>query len=264
VDIFRKNRDKSLLSSSNRQEKTVAYGVTEIENALQTIYSVRVNVYAHLAKVFYGSFSWEDVEEEIQVLIDYIEVLGESGEALAPLACRYREVAKQVLPEDGDRLEFEYNRLFVGPARLIAPPYESVYRTQEHLVMGETILDVRRAYREIGLEARNAIREPEDHIAIELEYLTELQRRCLIGLEKHDSREVLRMFRLERFFVEEHLLTWVPEFCSRIKEGSIAEVFRALADVLSLLLRKDYEMLEGLEDLTNHSGEGMFQSTRHA
>jgi TorA maturation chaperone TorD len=115
---------------------------------------------------------------------------------------------------------------------------------------------VRRAYREISLAARNALKEPEDHIAIELEYLAELQKKCLTAVKKRDRCEVLRMIHLEQEFLEDHLLVWASEFCQRIKEGSRMEFFMALADVLPLLLRKDHEILTGLEAFVNHNREG--------
>lgn len=227
-----------------------------MEKALRTIYEIRESIYAHLAATFYGAFVSESFKEGIQSLLDYVELLGESGACLVPSIGRYCEAAERLGPEDADPLEFEYNRLFVGPGRLVAPPYESVYRTQDHLVMGKTVLDVRRAYREIGLEARNALSEPEDHIATELEYLAELQKRCLAAIEEGDRPGVARSIRLEREFIEHHLLGWTPEFCRRVIEGSPVELFGALADLLQQLVRKDHELLKALETVVHHTGAG--------
>ena len=46
-------------------------------------------------------------------------------------------------------LEREFTRLFLGPGRPVAHPYESVYR--EGRTMGDTTLDVRRRLTEEGL-----------------------------------------------------------------------------------------------------------------
>ena len=232
--------------------------VTEIYNAFQAIFSARRNVYAHFAKSFYGFFVPDELREEIHFLIDYVALLGDSGKELTPAVGRYCEAARNVFSENTDSLEFEYNRLFVGPARLIAPPYESVYRTAEHLVMGETMLDVRRAYRELDMGIRNTLKEPEDHIAIELEYLAELQKRCLTALEEQDIRELRRIIGLEQAFLEDHLLRWVPEFCQGIKEGSRMEFFSAMAEVLVLLVKKDHEILEGLMGALDRNEEEIF------
>lgn len=247
--------DGLMKGGSAPAEKGATDRMTEIGNALRAIYSVRESIYTHIAGFFYGSFSLEEFDEGIQSLIDYIELLGESGKTLIPSAGRYCDIVEHIAPEDLDRLEFEYNRLFVGPGRLIAPPYESVYRTADHLVMGETALEARKAYREIGLDARNAGREPEDHIAIELEYLTELQKKCLASLEMADNGEVARIVRLELDFLENHLMCWVFEFCQRIIEGTRLELFGALAEVLSHLVIKDAEILKELEAVANQDRE---------
>lgn len=219
---------------------------TLVYNGLYALYSARENVYTHLAKSFYGSFVPNELSEEINFLADYAAMLGYSGRELKTSVSSYCQAAGNVISENIDNLEFEYNRLFVGPARLIAPPYESVYRTTEHLVMGETMFDVKRAYQEIDMEIRNTLREPEDHIAIELEYLAELQKRSLIALEEYSICELRRLINLEAAFLGDHLLNWVPEFCQKTKEGSRMDFFKALAEVLVLLIKKDYEILEGL------------------
>lgn len=233
-------------------------GATLIYNGLYAIFSARENVYAHLAKSFYGSFVPNELREEINFLIDYVALLGDSGRELTTAVGCYCEAAGNIIAENTDSLEFEYNRLFVGPARLIAPPYESVYRTAERLVMGETMFDVKRAYRDLDMEIRNTLREPEDHIAIELEYIAELQKRCLTTLEEHDIHELQRIVVLEITFLEDHLLRWVPEFCQRITEGSRMDFFKALAEVLVLLIKKDHEILEGLTVTLDRDKENTF------
>jgi TorA maturation chaperone TorD len=60
----------------------------------------------------------------------------------------YSDLARAFL-EAASGLETEFTRLFCGPGRPVAHPYESVYR--ERRTMGETTLDVRRLLGEEGL-----------------------------------------------------------------------------------------------------------------
>jgi Nitrate reductase delta subunit len=138
---------------------------SKLNAVLRTFFTVRENIYYHLVKSFYGVFVLSELKQEIDLFYEYIELLGDSGKELKDVVNRYYDASDNILTENIDCLEFEYNRLFVGPALLIAPPYESVYRTEDHLVMGETTLDVRRAYREANLRVRETFKEPEDHIA---------------------------------------------------------------------------------------------------
>src|SRR3972149_882332 len=48
-----------------------------------------------------------------------------------------RALEQLMLPFPLEEVQGEYRRLFQGPGHLLAPPYESVYRHPEGLVMGE-------------------------------------------------------------------------------------------------------------------------------
>lgn len=55
-------------------------------------------------------------------------------------------------------LEYEFNRLFIGPAPPPAPPYASVYLEKESRLMGETTMAIARFYDALGLRpAREGI-----------------------------------------------------------------------------------------------------------
>ena len=53
-----------------------------------------------------------------------------------------------------------------------APLWESVYLGKEHLLFEEVTLAVRECYHHYGLSFIREGNEPDDHIVIELEFLT--------------------------------------------------------------------------------------------
>ena len=58
-----------------------------------------------------------------------------------------------------------YHRLFVGPRKLAAPPWGSVYLDSEAVVFGDSCLAISRWMRAQGIELHEAeSREPIDHI----------------------------------------------------------------------------------------------------
>ena len=83
-----------------------------------------------------------------------------------------------LVPPVDDEGRYDFNRLFVGPQKLLAPPLESYYRNEEHLPMQEETMAVRAAYEEAGLEliAQNKI--PDDHAQFEFYFLS-----CLLEAE---------------------------------------------------------------------------------
>jgi len=205
-------------------------------------------VYVHLARCFYGFFDPVEMKEQALTLLDFAELLGEADRGLKGMADTYCREIEKISQEDLDHIQFEYNRLFVGPARLVAPPYESVYRSEEHLVMGEITVDVRKIYENADIRMRSILREPEDHVATELEYLVELQSRCLEALENDIGSEIAKNVYLQRDFLDAHLLCWIPEFCREIRKGARLSYFGAISDVLDLFIAIDIDILNEIAD----------------
>ncbi|WP_374711961.1 TorD/DmsD family molecular chaperone [Symbiobacterium terraclitae] len=160
--------------------------------------------------------------------------------ALAEVAAAYGEALGCALPqlaplEPGPDLA-EFHRLFVGPERLVAPPYESVYVSPEPALMQEATFAVRSFYRRHGLTLGPERNEPDDHIAFELEFYARLQAGALAGAGE-DLTEP------QRRFLTEHLARWVPAFCGRIAEGSRSPFYRSLAALTRAVIQLDAEHL---------------------
>jgi TorA maturation chaperone TorD len=113
-------------------------------------------------------------------------------------------------------LACEYARIFLASGvytetRDVAVPYESVFTSEERMVMQDSRDDVRARYRADGFQVTPAIREPEDHLSIELEYLASMAGRTLELLESGDDGAALaENVRRQGEFIRLHLLNWLP------------------------------------------------------
>lgn len=118
----------------------------------------------------------------------------------------------------------DYTALFVGPRKKLAPPWESVYRSPERLVMQEPEREVVRAYasERVGFEGMGGHR-PADHIALELQFVAILLER---SFHRRGARASLR-----RFF-DQHLLQWVPALAADIRREARTDFFRGLGHAL--------------------------------
>ncbi|ACS86037.1 MULTISPECIES: Tat proofreading chaperone DmsD [Musicola] len=67
-----------------------------------------------------------------------------------------------------ERLADVWQRLFIGPDHLEAPPWGSVYLDKESVLFGDSTLALRLWLRQQGIEPCNEAREPEDHIGLML------------------------------------------------------------------------------------------------
>lgn len=143
-----------------------------------------------------------------------------------------------------ERLALEHTRLFIGPYKLSAPPYESVYRTDERLVMQQPTIEVRKAYRQAGLEIRGVHTNPDDHICAELEFMEYLCDKTASSLKNRDTPAAMKHLKLQRKFLEEHLNKWVPIFSEDILRSTEQDFYRGAAMLLRGFVSSETELMQ--------------------
>lgn len=130
---------------------------------------------------------------------------------------------------DWVEVEYDFNRLFVGPAAIPAPPYASAYQ-DEPLLMGKPTLEVRELYHELGLAVPGEGTIPDDHLAFELDAVILLE--SLVA--ETDNTEAAR---LRDWLINEHMGQWVPRFIDAIKsQDAVSAPIEMAADALKLWL----------------------------
>lgn len=127
--------------------------------------------------------------------------------------------------EDFTELVVDYARLFVGPFKVLAPPYGSVYLEKEGQVMGDSTVAVSRFYQEVGLKLDPELKDLPDHIAVELEFLYYL---IFTGRD-----------RAYRQFLAQYLIPWIDSFCDAVELGARTEFYRSLAKVTRGFLKQE-------------------------
>ena len=125
----------------------------------------------------------------------------------------------------------EYGKLFVGPAEVLAPPYESYYR-DSGTVMGASTIGVKKFYQKTGMEMLKEIKEPPDHIAIEMNFLAQLFRMQTQLLEDQDTDRAEQIMTLAAEFYLKHPAVWIEEFCNRVRQKSQHEFYILVAKML--------------------------------
>lgn len=124
-------------------------------------------------------------------------------------------------------LEWDYTRLFIGPGHVLAPPWESVYLSREHLLFDQPTLEVRRLYAEYGLQAPRLNAEPDDHLGLELAFLVHL---CSLGLAAlHQGENPAALIEAQHRFLGEHLLRWAPQCLELVIDNANTDYYRGIA-----------------------------------
>lgn len=115
---------------------------------------------------------------------------------------------------DWSVVEFAFNRLFVGPRALLAPPFASIYLEPEPQLMGRSTQTVRHLYEMMGLTSPWHNRIPDDHLSLELDAYLQLQ----TVLNQLESAELAV---LRDYFLLKHLNQWLPRFIQRVKTTAV-------------------------------------------
>lgn len=152
--------------------------------------------------------------------------------------------------EQIDRENEEYQRLFIGPGPLVAPPWESYYRSKEQLLFEEWTYQIREQYHLFGLQYKNENNEPDDHLLLELEFMLILLDLCL---QETKTDKLVELLSNQIHFLEKHLTIWIPYFCKRIIEHTNSQLYLGAAMLLEDLLTFDLttllEVREALPDV---------------
>ena len=146
--------------------------------------------------------------------------------------------------DDLETLRIDHARLFVGPYKLLAPPYGSVY-LEENRLMGESALDVQAIYAETGLDV--VIHGPPDHISIEMEFLYALVLKEMAALHNSDIQARQAWREKQRQFLSVHLGRWVAPFTDRVLQGADTDFYRALARLTREFVENDLAELAGAD-----------------
>ena len=159
----------------------------------------------------------------------------DEGVAAAVDACaRYAEQAAQRASEGEDEVQrtaVEYTRLFVGPPSPAAAPWETMSRGEDVTVgFGQATFEMRELLRAAGLEVRNENNQYEDHMGIELLYLSSQCARVDAGAEDAPAPDAVADF------IEAHPLSWAEAFRARIAETAAHGYFAPLVGLAQALL----------------------------
>ena len=153
------------------------------------------------------------------------ELDGERHDAIVPL----KAAVDDALKLDGAAqigLETEFARLFVGPASLPCPPWESVYTSPGRLMMQEAYEAVRSLYADAGLALKGE-EVQADHIGVELHFLALLYDRY--ANSTGDEQEAVLEFADE--LLDAHLNVWVGPFTTDVENSAHLPFYKTVAQI---------------------------------
>ncbi|MBC8218471.1 MAG: molecular chaperone TorD family protein [Planctomycetes bacterium] len=165
-------------------------------------------------------------------LMQKIDDAARADPFFAELACRIPPVGKL------GPLKVDYAALFVGPYKLLAPPYGSVY-LEDSRMMGDSTIDVRNCYENEGLNI--TIKDAPDHIAAELEFMYYLVVKQIEAVQEANLQILQSYEQRQCSFLRTHLARWVPRFAENVRRNAQTSFYRDLAGFTEIFIRKDVD-----------------------
>lgn len=154
----------------------------------------------------------------------------------------FTEVDKLNRIFENDQLDLEdylveYSRLFIGPFKVAAPPYSSIYLEDKREVMGRSTQVVNSFYRRAGLTLESSIFLPSDHISNQLEFMYYLK-------FKWSETGELFYLELQKEFLHKIMICWIPKFNAAIQQESTLGFYKTLGTIMEAFIQYDYQSIE--------------------
>lgn len=152
-----------------------------------------------------------------------------------------------VRPEETlDELKDEYTYLMIGPGQMPAPPWESVYLSDEPVLFQENTLKVRKAYLKYDFLPANYPREADDHLALELDFMANLSFKTENLFKGRKLPEVKKLLTDQKNFLDEHLGFWIGKFAEKIQNSKTHYFYPQMALLTEHLFTIDRKLIDEL------------------
>lgn len=140
----------------------------------------------------------------------------------------------------------EYTKLMIGPGRLIAYPWASMYLGKEKMLFLESTVEARRTYKKYGFLPAAYLQVADDHLAIELHFMAKMSERAKEAFEQENLEEMHKVLEGQKDFLKDHLLKWITQYAKDMEKAESALLYAQYAQALEAFLRADLEVLESL------------------
>lgn len=212
-------------------------------NDLAATAEKRASLYWWFATIFAAEMSAQQIAVYSRPETgDYLDALAAEPDLQASVLKLQKAIAGLASMEDRQlELAADFAALFLTDDRSSASPYASVYLSEDGLMFQQPHEQMSRLLEANGLAVDSGFREPADHIAIELDYFGNLAMKTVAAKTGSAAKKTLSD---QHAFVEQHLLSWVPEFSRRCQRISTkTRFYQACAGLLTKYLELDHAWL---------------------
>ena len=197
----------------------------------------RAAVYAFLSRAFKLEVDGRFLQDVVEIE-PTLRLLSESqaGNELKEANKLLVEFAKQSKDLKGEKKEglltdlaAEYASLFLGMGPKPVHLVESVHLSKDHLLYQQPYHEIIQAYKSLGYEKEKGFQEPEDHVAVEFDFMANLCRWTSKTLNDGEVEKAIAYLNLQKEFLRDHLNQWVPLLCKELEKAATSPLYKGLA-----------------------------------
>jgi TorA maturation chaperone TorD len=137
-----------------------------------------------------------------------------------------------------ERVGVEYTRLFVGPGKPAAPPWETLYREGGTVLFGQPTFEMKQLFAHEGVKVGADSHQFEDHLGFELLYLG------MRGANFIDTAPTLESIAELRDFIKCHPLSFIEPLLIKAREAASVGYYPALIELIWGYLLWDFDLLD--------------------
>ncbi|MCK5145857.1 molecular chaperone TorD family protein [bacterium] len=150
-------------------------------------------------------------------------------------------------PKQLQLIRDDYTKLFLNHDKILAPPYESLFLSDDHSLYKEQILKVRAAYKQYGLQVPQKNQISDDHLCFELQFLATICDQLVNTWRENNQPAIDSLLRDALTFLEMHLLKWLPEFVERVVKYADTDFYRGVAMVTGASVKDLHSYLKYIQ-----------------
>lgn len=148
-------------------------------------------------------------------------------------SCEDKSTCYKVMRED-------FKRLFAGNNNPMALPCESAYQHNNLLLSDKRIEDVKGFYKSYGWESKFIGKFPDDHLGVELLFLTMMIEKYLDMDDEFCNTEMRNEIRR---FIDQHIMSWIPEWNENLQEHAKTLSYKGIGTLIFSCIEDLYSIL---------------------
>ncbi|WP_314921171.1 molecular chaperone TorD family protein [Slackia exigua] len=209
----------------------------------------RATFYRTLAYYYLHELTEEQIES---IASQDLEIFEDASSLISEGYADMKAYLRRVDTGTRQQLAVDYAHTFLAAGNyetFAATPYESVFTSEEGLMMQDARDEVYKMYCVEQMQPNEELRIPEDHVSFEFEFMALLIDRLNDGLAAGDFERALRYAERCRAFNADHQLNWIDDLCDAIVDVAETVFYVGVSKITRGFIHDETDVASDMEEV---------------